>query len=249
MTQSSVFIREKRETGFSSLLPSLRRTFLQSYFDIYHRLEVKGEENIPQGPVLLVANHGGGFDLDVLALINRGHSWRSIEVMIADAWHHSQSLWGKIAVGSGIATPTSGGFDITTLAPFFETREPDCPMVAIFPEGDQGRFEHRYQLRPFFPGVVRIALFYDVPVVPVAMVGFHRASPIFYDLAVDHGPADPIVMMPPLPLKLTIEYGEPIRLEKPAHPLSRHEETEIANTTIRSALARLLRKYHRVACL
>lgn len=67
---------------------SLRNRVLKTYFSRYHRLTVEGRDNIPDGPGLIYANHGGGFDLDTLALSHAGVTDRPIQVMIDESWHY-----------------------------------------------------------------------------------------------------------------------------------------------------------------
>lgn len=224
---------------------NFRRAFYRNYFSLFHRLEVTGRENIPDGPVLLYANHGGGFDLDVLAMSYAFSRARPVQVMIAENWHFTRSRWGRFAVASGIPTPTRGGVCWNYLDPFLKqdgSRKNE--MVTIFPEGSQSTWWNRKRLLNFFPGVVRIALHYKVPLVPVAMVGFNRAAPVLYERPVDHGPADPWVMLPPWPKKLRIVTGEPLLLhENYSGPLSRGEEEHIANTMLRPLLMELLNRW------
>ena len=116
-------------------------------------------------------------------------------------------------------------------------------LVAIYPEGHSGRFRERRVLHRFCPGVVRIALRYQVPLVPVAMTGFHLASPIIAELERDHGPNDVIPLPFTLPVKLRADFGEPFTLDEYyGRALSRDEEFEVANEVVRPRLAELLSK-------
>ncbi|HEY0089071.1 MAG TPA: 1-acyl-sn-glycerol-3-phosphate acyltransferase, partial [Candidatus Lokiarchaeia archaeon] len=63
---------------------NVRKLLFRTYFRIFHRLEVKGLENVPEGPALIVPNHGGGFDLDIVCISNFCHPTREIQVLIMD---------------------------------------------------------------------------------------------------------------------------------------------------------------------
>lgn len=226
----------------------IKRSYLRWYFRLYHRLEVVGAENIPPGPALIAANHGGGFDLDIISLAYFAHPARPIHPLIAREWHYLNSAWGRYGVGCGIPLPTRGGIRWEYIDPFLSADGPGYPgLVAIFPEGNSSTFFRRRVLGTFFPGVARIALRYRVPVVPAAMVGFSLASPIFKEIERDHTANDVICTPFTFPVKLKIEFGAPIGLsEYHGMDLDRAEEYWVANEVVRPRLAELLGRHTRV---
>ena len=150
------------------------------------------------------------------------------------------AFWGLGQVG--VAAKGPGG--VLYIDPYLTRGAPEYPaLVAIYPEGHSGTFRTRRVLHRFFPGVVRIALRYQVPVVPTAMIGFHWASPIVAEIERDHGPND-VIPLPPLPVKLKIEFGEPFELsEFYGRDPDRDEQVRIANQIVRPRIARLLEKH------
>lgn len=221
-----------------------RRAFFRWFFKYYHRLEVIGLDHLPPGPALIVANHGGGMDLDIVALGQCSHPEREIHVLIAESWHYLNHWWGKYYIGAGIPLWTRGGIRWEYMDPYL-TPDASAPgWVAIYPEGGSGSFRDRRRLRPFFPGVVRIALHYRVPIVPAAQIGFHRACPVIHEIPRDHGPGDVIAPLFSFPRKLKIEFGPPFTLDQYfGRDLTRAEETEIANEIVRPRLAAVLQKH------
>lgn len=225
-----------------------RKAYLRAYFRFYHRLEVIGLDNIPEGPAIVAANHGGGFDLDIVALMDCCHPTRPIHALIVAGWHFLNHAWGRYYIGGGIPLWTRGGIRWEYIDPYLVERGAQFPgLVAMFPEGHSGTFRRRHVLSRFFPGVVRIALKYRVPIVPVAMVGFHKASPILAEIQKDHGPNDGLFLPFTLPVKLKAEFGRPFELEEYYDvELSREQEFEVANEVVRPRLGELLQKHGRV---
>jgi len=80
----------------------IRIKFLKLYFRFYHRLEVVGLKNIPEGPALIVPNHSGGLDLDILAMSYCCHPSREIQVLIVENYHFKTSMFGKYYLMGGI---------------------------------------------------------------------------------------------------------------------------------------------------
>jgi len=225
-----------------------KNSLFKKYFKYWHRLELIGLSNIPSGPALLAANHSGGWDLDIVCLSNCCHPTREIQVLIVNNWHFLESNWGRYWVGSGIPLWTQGGIRYEYIDPYLKPGGSNFPgLVAIYPEGNSGTFQGRHRLRKFFPGVARIAINYQVPIVPVAQIGFQNACPIFMEIKHEHGPNDPIIMSPlAFPLKLKVEFGKPFTLEKfYGKKLSKPEEFWIANQFIRPKVAEILSKHAR----
>ncbi len=226
----------------------LKRSYLRWYFRLYHRLEIIGIGNIPEGGALIAANHGGGFDLDIISLAQFAHPDRPIHPLIAQEWHYLNSPWGRYFIGSGIPLRTRGGIRWEYIDPYLGVNGSDYPgLVAIFPEGNSSTFSRRRVLGTFFPGVVRIALRYRVPIVPAAMIGFSKASPIFKEIERDHTANDVICTPFTFPVKLKIEFGRPIVLDDYyGMSLSRAEEYWVANEVVRPRLAELLGRHTEV---
>lgn len=222
-------------------------SMLKKYFRWYHRLEVSGLEHVPDGPALIAANHGGGYDLDIMAL-----GWctlpdRPVHVLIAADWHFISSSWGRYFVGSGIPLWLKGGIRWDYIDPYLKAGGDRYPgLVAIFPEGNSGTFFRRHRLGTFFPGVVRLALRYRVPIVPVAMAGFHKASPILAEITKGYDIPLPVVFPLTVPVKLRVVIGRSFELsEYYGRNLSREEEGRVANEVLRPKIAALLGRYQK----
>jgi 1-acyl-sn-glycerol-3-phosphate acyltransferase len=226
----------------------IKRSCFRRYFRLYHRLEVIGTEHIPEGPALIAANHGGGFDLDIVSLSRFAHPGRPIHVLIAEEWHYLNSPWGRYWVGDGIPLRTRGGIRWEYIDPYLDKSGDHYPgLVAIFPEGNSSTFWRRHVLGAFFPGVVRIALRYRVPIVPAAMIGFSRAAPILTEIERDHTAGDVICLPFTFPLKLKIAFGAPLVLDDyDGMILSREEEFWVANEVVRPRLAEVLDRHTKV---
>lgn len=130
-------------------------------------VDVTGKEKLPDGPVLVVANHQGLFD--ILALL--GHlgkpigfiakkeikklpvvsSWMELlHCVFIDRGDRRQSIK---AINQGIANLKEGH------------------SIVIFPEGTRGKGN---KLNTFKSGSLRLATKANVPIVPVAIDGTHQ---------------------------------------------------------------------------
>ncbi len=223
----------------------VKRALARRYFSLYHGLRVIGAERVPAGPALIAANHGGGFDLDITALSHFSRTGRDVQVLIDANWHFLNHWWGKYFIGSGIPLWLTGGIRYEFIDPWLSHGGENFPgLVAIFPEGNSGTFRKRHVLQRFFPGVVRLALHYHVPIVPAAMIGFHLASPIIKEIPRDHRTPD--IIFPPLtlPARCTIHFGEPFELrEFYGKTLSKDEERRVANELVRPRLLEVLNEH------
>jgi 1-acyl-sn-glycerol-3-phosphate acyltransferase len=227
----------------------IRKFLFRQYLKSYHRLKVIGIDNIPKGTALIAPNHCGGYDLDIVAIGDCCHPTRDIHVLIMDKYHYINSMWGRYWTAGGIPLWLRGGIRWQYINPYLHKKGSQYPgLVCMFPEGQSGLFQQRHIINQFFPGVVRIALKYKVPIVPVASVGFHKAIPILKEHPQEHGPPDPILFsLVPFPFKIIIEFGEPFELTKYYNlELTKAEEWWIANQIIRPKVARIRSKYTRI---
>ena len=227
----------------------IRKFVFRQYLTFYHRMEVRGLENIPKGAAIITPNHSGGYDLDIVAISDCCHPTREIHVLVMDKYHYINSMWGRYWVAGGIPLWLHGGLRWQYINPYLHKKGSQYPsLVCMFPEGHSGLFHRRHVIHKFFPGVVRIALKYKVPIVPTAMMGFHKVSPILKEFPQEHGPPDPILFsLIPFPFKIIIEFGEPFELDAYYDiNLTKEEEWWIANHIIRPKVAKLRTKYTKV---
>lgn len=208
----------------------------------YFRVECHGIENLPRGPVMLVANHGS----HVL-------SWDGAMIMTACLLEADPP---RLAHGMaehrlmelpvlGTAARRIGAVD---------GRRDTCTellraggVVLTFPEGVNALrrpFRERYQLRNFRQGFMHVALATGVPIVPVAIVGAEEEAPILANprwlarvLRTPVAPLSPTLVVP-LPVKYRLHFGPPLRFRGPAAPdaVGRHV------ATVRGSVQELIRR-------
>jgi 1-acyl-sn-glycerol-3-phosphate acyltransferase len=194
----------------------------------YFRVETFDVEHVPEGRVLLIANHAGNFAWDA-AMLTVG--------MLLDArpprvcrgmgeyflWKLPWVSTSGARTGMMVGTPEN-------CVHMLENEQ--CVMV--FPEGATGAnkpFSKRYQLQRFGQGFMRLALQTDTPIVPVGIVGSEEQQPglaNFEKLGRAIGlPSLPITISMPwlgllgpffaLPVKYRMYFGEPLRFDGEAN--------------------------------
>jgi 1-acyl-sn-glycerol-3-phosphate acyltransferase len=226
----------------------IKKAILKKYFKYYHRLEVIGQDNIPDGPAILAPNHPGGMELDIFALEHCGHKTREITTLIVESWHFLNHAWGRWYVGSGIPLRIAGGLRYDYTDPYLKEGGEHYPgIVCTYPEGNVPHFRNRNSVFKYFPGVVRLALNYRAPIIPVALINFSEACPVVKIIPKEKQPDDIICLPFAFPLKLWIEYGEPIYLDKYyGRQLTKTEEFWIANEVVKPAHIKLRQKHHSI---
>jgi 1-acyl-sn-glycerol-3-phosphate acyltransferase len=209
----------------------LSRSALQQAFPLfyalyrlYFRVQSSGHEHLPEGPALLVANHGGllPFDgamavLDVLLNTDPPRLPRAI----VDRWAGSLPFVNVFFARVGQVVGTH-----ENLARLLA----DGELVLVFPEGMEGirkPITQRYRLQRFHVGFVEHALRARAPIVPMAIVGSDDQAPILFDvkplarlLRLPTAPITPTfpwlgpLGLLPYPVRYRIRYGEPIRFHE-----------------------------------
>jgi 1-acyl-sn-glycerol-3-phosphate acyltransferase len=192
-------------------------------YHYYFRVEVSDIDRLPEGRVLVIANHAGQLPFDAamlgLALLMEARPPRIARSM-GEYWI-SRLPWVSILAartGALVGTPQN-------CIHMLENGE----CVVAFPEGVRGLnklFSQRYQLQRFGTGFMRLALETAAPIVPVAIVGSEEQQPSFANLEglarMFGAPALPITPtfpwlgplgLLPLPVKYRISFGEPLCFE------------------------------------
>jgi 1-acyl-sn-glycerol-3-phosphate acyltransferase len=217
----------------------------------WFRVETHGIERVPEGGVLLIANHSGQFAYDGamlgMALLLEAEPPRLVRGMAEHLF--ARTPFAGIALsrlGSMVGTPEN-------CSSMLEAGE----CVVAFPEGARGAskpFRKRYQLERFGTGFMRLALETGVPVVPVGIVGAEEQQPGFANLE-DVGrriglPSLPLTISQPwfgplgvafaLPVKYRIWFGEPLHFRGDAwdRDAAIEEKIESVREAIRALLAR-----------
>lgn len=212
----------------------------------YFRTEIHGIDNVPDGRVIIVANHSGQIPVDAAilgcALFFDAPSPRLARAMV-DRWVSNLPLVSTFfsKIGSVV-----GSRDVATKL------LRDDEALLVFPEGIRGiskPFTRRYQLQPFGHGFLRIALETNSPILPVAIIGAEEqyinlgnSEFLARTLRVPVYPLIPQMVVPfgqmPLPTKYRLYFGEPLRFRGNANADSGEisEKVHVVQTAIQDLL-------------
>jgi 1-acyl-sn-glycerol-3-phosphate acyltransferase len=131
----------------------------------------KGRENIPDEPVIIVANHQSSFDIPLIgyALGKRHHIWLALSQLVE--WLSLRFVLPRVAVLVDTSTPIKG---LRTLLQAINLLKEHTWDVIIFPEG--GRFTDGL-VHDFYAGFATIAQKTGRPVVPIRIFGINKVYP------------------------------------------------------------------------
>lgn len=184
------------------------------FYRRYFRVECHGLDNLPSGPLMLVANHGShvlSWDgaMIITACLLEGDPPRLVHGM---AEHRLMTL-PVLARAARRIGATDGRREIC------EDLLRAGGTVLTFPEGVRAlrrRFAHRYQLADFGHGFAHVALETGAPIVPVAVIGAEEEAPLLANprwlarlLGTPVAPLTPTLFVP-LPVKYRLHFGAPI---------------------------------------
>lgn len=218
----------------------------------YFRSEVFGAEHIPEGRVLLIANHSGQVPIDGAmigaALFMDVEPPRFMRAMV-EKW--TQTLPFVAAyfprVGQVVGVPENASRLLL-----------QDEALLVFPEGARGiakPFSRRYQLEEFGLGFMRLAIETDTPIVPVAVIGgeeqyisFGNLDGIAKTFGMPSFPLIPQLFIPggqlPLPTRYRIYFGEPMRFsgDPDDDDAVVSDKVHVVRSTIQSMVNRGLRE-------
>ena len=215
------------------------------------RVETSGLERVPEGRVLLIANHGGntfawdGAMLSMSMLLD-AEPPRVVRGM-AEYYLPTLPFFGTLMhrVGSVVGTPSN-------CAQLLDRGE----AIMVFPEGERGfvkPYTERYQLQRFGLGFLRLALETDTPIVPVGIVGSEEQSPGLLRSRwlgkLVGAPVAPITLtfpwlglagFLPLPVKFRLHFGEPLRFDGDPNEEDAEiqKKVDVVKDAIRAGIAR-----------
>jgi 1-acyl-sn-glycerol-3-phosphate acyltransferase len=184
------------------------------YFDVH----CSGIAHVPdRGRGLLVGNHSGGYAVDGAMVL--------VSLMLEkDPPRLAQGMAERFLVRLPFFsqwTARTGQF--TGLPENAERLLEDDRLLMVFPEGARGTaklFSARDSLVDFGTGFMRLALKTKSPIIPFGFVGGGEAIPTVANLyrlgrmvGVPYIPVTPYVLPLPLPVRLDLVYGEPMRFE------------------------------------
>jgi 1-acyl-sn-glycerol-3-phosphate acyltransferase len=219
------------------------------FYRRWFRVETRDIDRVPEGRVLLVANHAGNtFAWDgamlALSLLLDAEPPRFVRGM-AEYYLPTIPFFNVLLqrAGSVVGTPSN-------CVNLLEREE----AIMVFPEGERGfvkTYRHAYELQRFGLGFMRLALETQTPIVPVGIVGSEEQSPgLVRSRALGRligAPVAPITLtMPwlgpagflPLPVKFRIHFGEPLRFQGDPTEDDAHIEqrVEVVKDAIRGLL-------------
>jgi 1-acyl-sn-glycerol-3-phosphate acyltransferase len=159
-------------------------------------IEVEGEDRIPDGPVVLAANHRSFMDSIFLALVVE----RAVSFLAkAEYFDRRRTAWlfrstGQIPLRRG--NPAGARRAIDDALGVLDRGG----VVGVYPEGTRSRDGklHRGNLGP-----ARLAATSGAPLVPVGLVGTEAVQA-------------PDQRLPRLRKRVAVRFGEPIHLERPS---------------------------------
>jgi 1-acyl-sn-glycerol-3-phosphate acyltransferase len=237
-------------------LESARRAALPAalLYRHYFRVETFDVDRVPEGRVLLIANHAGQLPFDgamlSVAMLLDAEPPRICRPM--GEYFLPRLPWmGVVMVRTGamVGTPEN-------CVHMLENEE----CVVAFPEGVRGMnktYTERYRLQRMGLGFVRLALETATPIVPIAIVGSDDQQPGLANLTgvgrMLGLPAFPItVSFPllgplgilPLPVKYRMYFGEPLHFEGDAadDDAAIQEKVDVVKDAIEGMLARGVRE-------
>lgn len=192
--------------------------FVRVFYQRYFRVEARGLEHVPAGRALLVANHSGQLAYDGMliaaAMALEAEPPRRVRAMI-ERFFASAPFVGTMMTRVGQLIGIPDNCERVLLE--------EEAVVLVFPEGERGGgrvFRDRYRIMGFGQGFLRLALSTATPIVPVGFVGgeemcpsLSRMQPLARLMGAPYLPLTPTLIPLPLPAKVHIEIGEPMRFE------------------------------------
>lgn len=217
----------------------------------YFRTEVRGQENVPPGRALLIANHSGQVPIDG-ALIGASlfmdvEPPRFMRAMV-EKWSQTLPFVSVFfsRVGQVVGVPENA-------KRLLERDE----VLLVFPEGARGiskTFDQRYRLTDFGLGFMRLAIETGTPIVPVSVIGgeeqyvnVKNVETLARLFRMPSFPIIPQLLVPggalPLPTKYRITFGEPMTFggDPDDDDSVIEEKVELVRATIQAMVNRGLR--------
>ena len=200
--------------GYLAQTFSIMEPFYRHYFSV----KVRGAENVPdRGRGMLVGNHSGGVAIDgamvIASMFFAKDPPRLAQGMV-------DRFMNRIPFMSLLSNKTG---QFTGLPEHAIRLLEDNRLLMVFPEGAKGTaklYKERYSLVRFGTGFVRLAMRTKSPIIPFAFLGGGAAIPTIHNstalgklFGAPYVPITPYGVAVPLPVKLEVEYGEPMVFE------------------------------------
>jgi len=184
----------------------------------YFSTQCFGIEHVPtRGRAMLVSNHSGGYAVDA-SMLAAACFFELEPPRLAHAM--ADKFLGKLPF---ISQWTARIGQVTGLPQHARRLLNDDRLLMVFPEGTRGTaklYKERHTLVRFGSGFMRLALETRTPIVPTAVLGGGEAVPTISNLrglgklfGLPYIPVTPYLLAVPLPVRITIRFGEPIVFE------------------------------------
>jgi 1-acyl-sn-glycerol-3-phosphate acyltransferase len=213
--------------GFHPEIAKYGLTLSYWLYKYYWRTEVFGIEKVPEGRVLLIANHSGQLPIDgaliCVAMLMEAEPPRLARAMI-ERWFGASPVLSTFAARHGQILG-----DPKNCIKLLENNE----CVLVFPEGVKGSgkvWYDRYQLMEFGLGFMRLALKTKTPIVPISVIGGEEQAPSLYSsktlakiFGLPYFPFTPTfpwlgaLGLIPYPTKYRIYFGDPLEFNGDAN--------------------------------
>ncbi len=134
-------------------------------------IDIKGKENIPHTPAIIIANHQSSLDIPLVgSLLNRHpHVWFTL------AYYARHPILGFIVRRAGVIVDTQVSYKAArSLIQVMRLAEKYRCHIIIFPEG--ARFADR-QVHTFFAGFAILAKKTGFPVIPICIINNYKIYP------------------------------------------------------------------------
>jgi 1-acyl-sn-glycerol-3-phosphate acyltransferase len=184
----------------------------------YFQVRALGVSHVPKrGRAMLVGNHSGGVAIDGAMVL-------ASCLLDLDPPRLAQGMVEKFLVATPMMSLWSSRCgQVTGLPEHAERLLHDERLLMVFPEGARGTaklYKDRYSMVKFGTGFVRLALKTKTPIVPFGFLGGGSAFPTVMNayalgkaFGVPYVPVTAYLLPVPLPVKLEVHYGEPLRFE------------------------------------
>jgi 1-acyl-sn-glycerol-3-phosphate acyltransferase len=218
-TRADAKTDEAKDTAWPLFYAGVR-LFLRVYFTGFHRLRIRGQENVPlEGPIIVAPNHVSYYDPPLAGVA----SPRRLRSMAQGGLFDWRPLAWTIHRLGGVSVDRST-VSASAYKACLSILNHGGPIL-VFPEGRRGLGNG---LQPFETGVARLALRTGAAIVPTTITGAFERWPRWRKR--------PTVF---LGGPITVKFHPPLRIAKA--PL-RGEELRSAIEEINEALARPIRR-------
>lgn len=230
------------------------RDIFPKFVRYYNRFEIRGLENLPnKGSAIIAPNHSGAFDLDNFCIMSALEQFKitnparkRIWLCYWDTWSIGDNTWAKwVQKFSPLPISVTGGGIPWNIADQIVKRG---ELIAIMPEGHSAALYEGYRLWKFYPGVIKLHLKYQVPIIPTASIGFVSSAPWLSNVYNPQKvpPWEREIPLPfILPGKLIFHFGKPLMFKEYFNKDIDRETLYTLANKVRSKVAEILSLYRK----